>query len=270
MNDSTIFPPDRVTIVGILNATPDSFSDGGRFVRGEGPVDVGAAVDAAAGLLGDVTRTNIFMGRLDQGLQANLLGAQVDLSAQRALGRLRMETGIRTQLIVASLRDWRSLVQTAGCDVYTAPCKVLNEFLRQSDVRPQQIETQLVESYEQRLGIPTEVQQKIGIDRIAELYTVRDGFTEFLRTYRVSDEYQSLAEGDRLARRFEDAGFGDFFSAPQPSEWEELRRTKIPDLDAEITRKLPLDTLYSLMADGDFSNQQDAMDREISERLGGR
>ncbi len=36
MIQSTIFPPDRVTIVGVLNLTPDSFSDGGRFVRKAG------------------------------------------------------------------------------------------------------------------------------------------------------------------------------------------------------------------------------------------
>ena len=52
MATPTIFPPDRVTIVGVLNTTPDSFSDGGRFVRGEGQVDVEAAVDAAAALIG--------------------------------------------------------------------------------------------------------------------------------------------------------------------------------------------------------------------------
>jgi len=50
---SAIFPRTRVTIVGVLNTTPDSFSDGGRFV-GEGErVNVEAAVDAAAGLLRD-------------------------------------------------------------------------------------------------------------------------------------------------------------------------------------------------------------------------
>jgi dihydropteroate synthase len=49
---STIFPAHRVTIVGILNATPDSFSDGGRFVRGEAHLDLPAAVDAAAALVG--------------------------------------------------------------------------------------------------------------------------------------------------------------------------------------------------------------------------
>jgi dihydropteroate synthase len=50
---SAIFPRSRVTIVGVLNTTPDSFSDGGRFI-GEGErVNVDAAVDAAAALVRD-------------------------------------------------------------------------------------------------------------------------------------------------------------------------------------------------------------------------
>jgi len=48
----TIFPRDRVTIVAVLNATPDSFSDGGRFVSRREQVRVAPAVDAASGLLG--------------------------------------------------------------------------------------------------------------------------------------------------------------------------------------------------------------------------
>jgi dihydropteroate synthase len=48
MERATIFSPDRVTIVGILNTTPDSFSDGGRFVSRDARLDVEAAVDAAA------------------------------------------------------------------------------------------------------------------------------------------------------------------------------------------------------------------------------
>jgi dihydropteroate synthase len=47
VTESTVFPRGRVTIVAVLNCTPDSFSDGGRFVR-DGPPDVEAA--AAAGL----------------------------------------------------------------------------------------------------------------------------------------------------------------------------------------------------------------------------
>ena len=50
---SALFRPDRVTIVGVLNATPDSFSDGGRFVVAEAAVDVERGVDRAAALLRD-------------------------------------------------------------------------------------------------------------------------------------------------------------------------------------------------------------------------
>jgi dihydropteroate synthase len=48
---STIFPRERVTVVGVLNATPDSFSDGGRLVDSGGAVDVDAAVTAAARMI---------------------------------------------------------------------------------------------------------------------------------------------------------------------------------------------------------------------------
>jgi hypothetical protein len=48
---STIFPPHRVTIVGALNVTPDSFSDGGRFMREGTTADVEAAALAAAALV---------------------------------------------------------------------------------------------------------------------------------------------------------------------------------------------------------------------------
>lgn len=50
MHEATILSQDRVTIVGVLNLTPDSFSDGGRFVRGDA-VDVPAAVAAGRALV---------------------------------------------------------------------------------------------------------------------------------------------------------------------------------------------------------------------------
>lgn len=51
MQQPTIFSPARVTIVGVLNVTPDSFSDGGRFQRGESGVDLEAVRDAARALV---------------------------------------------------------------------------------------------------------------------------------------------------------------------------------------------------------------------------
>jgi dihydropteroate synthase len=53
VNATTIFPPHRVTIVGALNMTPDSFSDGGRFVRAGSNVNIEAAAEAAEGLVRD-------------------------------------------------------------------------------------------------------------------------------------------------------------------------------------------------------------------------
>jgi dihydropteroate synthase len=51
MGTAPIFPPDRVTLVGILNLTPDSFSDGGQLLRPDGAPDVGAVVAAARALV---------------------------------------------------------------------------------------------------------------------------------------------------------------------------------------------------------------------------
>jgi dihydropteroate synthase len=50
---SAIFRGARTVVIGVLNATPDSFSDGGRFVHGAADLDIERAVDLAAGLLRD-------------------------------------------------------------------------------------------------------------------------------------------------------------------------------------------------------------------------
>jgi dihydropteroate synthase len=50
---SAIFRGARTVVVGVLNATPDSFSDGGRFVRGRAEIDLARAVDLAAALVAD-------------------------------------------------------------------------------------------------------------------------------------------------------------------------------------------------------------------------
>jgi len=67
---AAIFPAHRVTIVGILNATPDSFSDGGRFVRGESQLDLTAALGAAEALVRDGAHV------LDVGGESTRPGAQ--------------------------------------------------------------------------------------------------------------------------------------------------------------------------------------------------
>jgi len=217
----------------------------------------------AAALLANVTRTNIFMGRLNQGFHAALLGEHVDLEAQRALRRLRREAGVRTLLIIASIREWQTLFHVAGCDVFTAPCDVLGTFLTQTDMPVEALTTQLEASYEDRLGIAEDVIKVVGLERIARLWRVEPDFLEFLVDYRTSAEYRELQNGDGLRRRFESAGFGDFFYAPDTGEWQTIKRSKLPDLAGPLARRLAVDTHMSLLADGDFVNQQEAIDTAL-------
>jgi dihydropteroate synthase len=51
MAATPIFPPRRVTIVAVLNLTPDSFSDGGRWLDGDGVPDVAGVLAAARALV---------------------------------------------------------------------------------------------------------------------------------------------------------------------------------------------------------------------------
>ena len=223
----------------------------------------------AAALLADVTRTNIFMGRLNQGFHAALLGEHVDLEAQRALRRLRREASAKTQLIVASIREWQTFVRVAGCDVFTAPCDVLGKFLSQTDMPVEALTSQLETSYEDRLGIAEEAIKAVGLEHIARLWRVEPEFLEFLVHYRTSAEYRELRDGERLRRRFEKAGFGDFFYAPDAREWQILRKSKLPDLAGPLAGRLAVDTHMSLLADGDFVNQQEAIDAALLERAFG-
>jgi dihydropteroate synthase len=51
MAAAAIFAQGLVTIVGVLNLTPDSFSDGGQLLRGDGAPDLAAALAAARALV---------------------------------------------------------------------------------------------------------------------------------------------------------------------------------------------------------------------------
>lgn len=219
----------------------------------------------AAVLLANPARTNIFLGRLSQGLSSELLGEQVVLETQRHVTSLREKYGVKTLNMLASVRRIETMPLTAGCDVYTIPFPVLKEFMN-SDIAPDSITDQTAADYENQLDIDETVLAKVGADKIRRLYTVEPEFIEFLLDLRGSAEFASI-DGDGLYKRFDEAGFGDFFYSPSEAEWREIRKGKLPDLDAEITKKLPLDTLYTLLAFGDFMNFQDAMDKRIQEPI---
>src|SRR5262245_25520568 len=108
--------------------------------------------------------------------------------------------------------------------------------------------------------------EALSLERIARLWRVEPEFREFLLEYRASAEYRKLRDGARLRQRFEEAGFGDFFYAPGGPEWQTLRTRKLPDLDSPLAARLAVDTHMSLLADGDFVNQQEAIDAALLKR----
>jgi len=67
-----------VTIVGVLNLTPDSFSDGGRFVATDGSLHFDAAIDAARRLLASGAHV------IDVGGESTRPGA-LDIAVEREL-----------------------------------------------------------------------------------------------------------------------------------------------------------------------------------------
>lgn len=82
MHHSPIFPRDRITIVGILNVTPDSFSDGGRWLAdADGPPDVEGVVRAADRLAAEGAHV------LDVGGESTRPGAH-EVPVERELARV--------------------------------------------------------------------------------------------------------------------------------------------------------------------------------------
>jgi dihydropteroate synthase len=51
VTNESVFPPERVSVVGVLNVTPDSFSDGGRLLGTGGLVDLDRLVARASELV---------------------------------------------------------------------------------------------------------------------------------------------------------------------------------------------------------------------------
>lgn len=218
----------------------------------------------AAALLANPHRTNIFLGRLNEGLRAQVLGEHTLLAAQRHMQRLRTEQGIRTLNMGASVRRSETLVLTAGCDAYTVSTPALRAFLAERDL---QLQDRTEADLSTELGIdPAVVEAVGGMDRIRRLYEVEPEFVAFLLDLRSSPEFGRM-DGDALGERFERAGFGDLFYRPTPEEWRELRKSKLPDLTSPLVRRIPVDTLFSLLAIGDFSNFQDRMDAKIRDVL---
>ncbi len=265
--------PSALIKVPFLPQHPDCLLAARDLERSGIPVNLTSTFSArqvaVAAMLTGAARTNVFMGRLNEGLSAKLLGEHVCLEAQRLLLRLRREHGIMTELIVASVRDWRTFVHVAGCDAFTAPPAAIRELFEQEEAEPEELERRLEASYEDELGIDKKTLAALPSEKIERLYHVEAELMDFLEEYHATPEYTALEDGEELSRRFEDEGFGDLFYTPDETEQQKIRASKVPDLSSPLHDRIALDTLFTLHADADFDKHQEAMDERLLSVLTG-
>jgi dihydropteroate synthase len=119
MTQSTIFPQEGVTIVAVLNVTPDSFSDGGRFVRSGADVDLEAAVAEAQALVTSGA------GMLDIGGESTRPGAEeVPVDVEIARIRPLIEALAKGLTVPISVDTRKAAVAEAALD---AGASVVND-----------------------------------------------------------------------------------------------------------------------------------------------
>jgi dihydropteroate synthase len=115
MTESTIFPQERVTIVGVLNVTPDSFSDGGRFVRAGAGLDLDAAVAEAEALVASGATM------LDVGGESTRPGAdEVPVDVEIARTRPVVEALAKSISVPISIDTRKAAVAEAALDAGAA------------------------------------------------------------------------------------------------------------------------------------------------------
>jgi len=115
MTQSTIFPQERVTIVGVLNVTPDSFSNGGRFVRAGADLDLDAAVAEAQALVASGA------GMLDVGGESTRPGAdEVPVDVEIARTRPVVEALAKSISVPISIDTRKAAVAEAALDAGAA------------------------------------------------------------------------------------------------------------------------------------------------------
>jgi len=119
MTQSTIFPQERATVVGVLNLTPDSFSDGGRFVRTGADLDLEAAVSEAEALVASGA------GMLDVGGESTRPGAEeVPIDVEIARTRPLIEAMAKSLSVPISIDTRKAAVAEAALE---AGARVVND-----------------------------------------------------------------------------------------------------------------------------------------------
>ncbi len=162
----------------------------------------------------------------------------------------------------------RRFVRLAGCDVFTAPCEVLGEFLRSDRRAPggaHEPARDLLRGPPGHRG-RRHPGRRAGANRstVASRAGVRRVSHGLPSERRVPRARERRAAPAAVRRARASATSSD---APGVHEWQILRKSKLLDLAAPPAGHLAADTHMSLLADGDFVNQQEAIDAALLERV---
>ncbi len=214
---------------------------------------------------------NVFMGRLnsfvaDNGLgEGTYVGERATLASQRAVRRLRRESGLTTRQIGASFREGRQVADLAGLDVATIPSRVAREFLELA-VPPAEIADRTGEDYQPALNDDVDP-RTVGLHTLWEIDD---------RLIRCVDELEEQPLDD-----FTDEALVDFLREHGCGDvlvrWTEeqvntsAREGKIPRLsnwqDELADGSIGLDSLMNLAGWNSFNSDQVEMDERVREVL---
>jgi len=201
---------------------------------------------------------NVFLGRLNSVVADNKLGSgenvgeRACLASDAQMKRIRSETGATGPLqIAASMRGAGQLVTLAGVDVFTAPPKAFEGFLK-LDISPDEVKRYPT----------TELPVEADID-LSSLWEV----SEAVRTLGAAVDSRGVDTARDLVALSMEAGVGDLFHAWTDDERAEVRADgKIPVLSKWLGR-IALDDLMTRAALESFRVDQNALDDRIRSLL---
>ena len=214
---------------------------------------------------------NVFLGRLnsfvaDYGLgSGEMVGEKATLASQRAVRQLRVDRGLPTRQIAASMRNGGQIVSLAGVDVFTMPPKAARELESaapdSASLSPQVENDPAVDLAE---GVDREA---LGIDK---LWEVSDDFRSMVRglTRLKPGELSPAALRSFVA----DEGLSGLLPKWSTEDIETITADgKIPVYEKWAERlasgDIALDTLMNVSALQAFVSDQKAMDDRIRSML---
>lgn len=221
-----------------------------------------------AAVLSEPAFVNVFLGRLNSFIASNDLGTGENIgektliASQRAVEELRLQRGLETKQIAASMRDGEQVLRLAGVDVMTMPLGVVE------DVASFGIPLHEIRHFsEQEYPVGLEIEKT---NVVSVLWNVPSPFRRAVDQLR--QELSDEATGDDIRAFFAAQGYGGLFPAWGDADLAAIEADgKIPDYARWAPQleegSVDLDALMSRSGLEQFADDQRALDSRIRGHL---